>query len=225
LVNSYIISGTLYRSDVSTVVTSENLTVTNTSTGDSLNGDTYADLKSDSNGEWIVNIKDFTNGYSDGDGISIEAANSSYGKDKVSTSVVVADGGETGLKIVLQSNVHYDADQAIDKLGEVCDYRTVSSTQDTEKLGSISTETTADSTVKGYFKTDEDAYEVEDDGNKRRAEGSFIIRTRDGPAQGNLIRVPRTSGDWYVIEDEPIRRREGAETMFYLLRLVFYAAT
>lgn len=221
---NYNILGYCYRSDVTTTVSNLNIYLTNVSTGDSLNGDSYPDLKTDSNGQWAVNLADLPKGWSVGDSIKIEANHSDYGKDIV-TLTVSSGAGESCVKIVLQSLIHFNVDRAIDELGETFDYRTVNSTQDTEYFGSITAESTSDTTIKGVFKADDDTSFVDVEGVKRVVNAKAVVRTRDSPAKDNLIRIPRTTGAWYRIKDEPLARREANETMFYVITLVLVNAS
>ena len=218
---NYILSGVLYQSDNSTVIPSVNIYVNNISKGESHNGGDagYADLLTDEDGNWSVNLDSFTNDFSQGDKIEISSSSSTYGKDSVTTTVS-GDDGEAGIRIVLQGDEQYNVDRVIDKLGEVVDYRTVVQTEDSDSFGSVDSESTADSTIKGYLNIEEDRTPIEAEGRLEEGEADFICRIRDSPVRGALIRVPRTTGKWFRIIDEPKQRRKGGQGMFYVMRVV-----
>ena len=217
----YVISGVVFDSDGSTLLSDINVQVTNTTTGESHNSteDDFLDLETNAQGEWQTNLAKFTS-FSNGDSLSITALGGIKGNDTETTTVVLANGGESNIDLVLVTDEVQLINDTINTLGERATHRTFATTYDTSlrgARGTILTETPTDATITMYHEPVEDEEVLMEWGEVKQGEALMVFKSKNEPNKGDLIRVP-TTGDFWRVQNKPIRYRKGGITFSFEAR-------
>lgn len=217
VVGPYVIGGFVFQSNGTTAVADVTVTVTNSSTGESHNGNEsgFDDLVTNSSGEYSTNLGNFTTDYTDGDRIECSASDSTYGDATETTTVDVDAGGDSDVNLVLttdETNMIYNA---ITSVGERADHRTFTTTYDTDS-GTIETETATDTTLTMSLQPINEEKILMTWGEVKQGEAIGFFKGNASITKGDLIRIPRgTGGVWWRIQDlPPVFRNEGVKTHF-----------
>lgn len=217
----YTIAGIVYSSDGTTVLESVNVQVTNVTTGESHTGSDsgYENLISNSSGEFQVNLGSFTSGYSNADSIEIMGKNAN-GLDSETTTVNTANAGESTITLVLVPEDINNLWDQIDEVGERSDHRRITTSYETDE-GSIEGEGTyTDTTMTISHQIISDERVLLPWGEVKEGEAIGFFKGKENLQKDDLIRIPMTTGQWWRIQNVPVRYRRNGHNATFEARLV-----
>ena len=217
-----MIGGIVYSSNGTTALEGINVSVTNVTTGESHNGSDagFESLLTNSAGEYSVNLGSYTNTYSDGDSISSSGFSSTQGSDTETTTVDIDAGGDSDVNLVLVPDEIKMIFDGITEIGERVDKRRFTTVYD-DDTGTIENEDTFDdTTVTMSLQIVNDERRLMEWGEVKQGEAVGFFKGKDNILKGDLIRVPRTTGEWWRVQDRPVKFRKEGHNASWEARLV-----
>lgn len=109
---------------------------------------------------------------------------------------------------------------AINEIGERVDKRRFSTTYDAD-TGTIESEATyTDTTVTMSLQIINDERRLTSWGEVKRGEALGLFKGKDDIQKGDIIRAPRTTGDWWRVQDTPVLLRKGGYRASWEARMI-----
>lgn len=203
-----IVAGHVYLFNTSTPISDVIVNVKNLNTGEVHNGGeaSYPELTTNANGEWQVNLANFTNGYSNLDVVEISMVYNDE-QDKIFRTIV---GTNPVSSLVLQPipEETFTYERNLDEIGDKVIIYRETRTLDAD-YESIDTETITRHPVEddtfASIQIEEDEVSLEDQGVVSHGTAIGYFKVRYDVAKDDRIRVPTDTDNIWVVMNKPVR--------------------
>ena len=203
-----IIAGHVYSFNSTTPIADVVVNIKNLNTGESHNGgeSSYPELATNANGEWQVNLANFTNGYSNLDVIEISMVYSGE-QDKIYKTLA---GTNPVSSLVLQPipEETFTYERNLDEVGDKVIIYRETRTLDAD-YESIDTETITRHPVEddtyASIQIEEDEVTLEDQGVVSHGTAIGYFKVRYDISKDDRVRVPTDTDNIWVVMNKPVR--------------------
>jgi len=216
---THTLEGICYLGDGTTVISDLNVTVTNVTRSESLDGSNISSLTTNAQGEWSVNMADakWINDYGNGDSLKIEVSGST-GKDTETVTVDTSAEIQTGIDLWLVSKAVFGFWYVINTIGMSVTLRRQTRTYETDYY-SVESETNpaTDDTITMSFQIINDEERLFEWGVVNSGEALGLFKSKDVVQKNDLIQI---NSQWWKIADKPRLYYYGTDKTHYEARLV-----
>ncbi len=205
-----ITAGHCYVHGTNTPIENVVITVKNKRTNETHNGteSKFPELKTNSNGEFLVNHANFTNEYQDDD--EIEYTLIYNGLKDLILYTISGTSGTTGLVMTPLPTKAYTFERKLDDMGSRITIKHSSLKSFDDDYDSVTdselTNHSLTQHIYGSIQPEEDEIMMADEGVVDKGLSKGFFKVRDGINRGDQITAPLGSDNVWIIQDKPIQR-------------------